>query len=151
MNYGKKLKELREYNNLSQYDIAKLLNITRSSYNYFEHQYGIIPLNRLNELANIFDTSIDYILDLTKVKKYNNSKKEINITISSERLKSFRKEQNLTQAKLANILNSVHSVVGTFERGENLIATPFLYTICKKFNISADYLLGKIDHPKYLK
>ena len=33
---------------------------------------------------------------------------------------------------------------------EFLIATPFLYTICKKYNISADYLLGKIDNPKYL-
>ena len=36
------------------------------------------------------------------------------------------------------------------EKGKYLISIPFLYTICKKYNISADYLLGKIDNPKYL-
>lgn len=28
------------------------------------------------------------------------------------------------------------------------IATPFLYTICKEYNVSADYLLGKINKPQ---
>ena len=77
MNYKERLKELREYHNLSQYDMAKLLNIKRSSYNQFEQQYDIIPIKRLNEVANIFDCSIDYILRLTNKKKYMNSKKEI--------------------------------------------------------------------------
>ena len=49
-----------------------------------------------------------------------------------------------------NILNTVHPVISNYESGKFLIATPFLYTICKKYNISADYLLGKIDNPKYL-
>ena len=78
MNYKERLKELREYNNMSQYDIAKLLNIKRSSYNQFEQQYDIIPIKRLNEVSNIFDCSIDYILGLTNKKKYINSNKEIN-------------------------------------------------------------------------
>ena len=30
MNYKERLKELREYHNLSQYDMAKLLNIKRN-------------------------------------------------------------------------------------------------------------------------
>ena len=93
MNYKERLKELREYHNLSQYDMAKLLNIKRSSYNQFEQQYDIIPIKRLNEVANIFDCSIDYILGLTNKKKYTNSKKEINEELSQERLKTFRKER----------------------------------------------------------
>ena len=68
-----------------------------------------------------------------------------------ERLKEFRKNNKLTQSKLAVILNTTQSVIADYERGRYLIATPFLYTICKKYNISADYLLGKIDNPKYLK
>ncbi|MCM1052615.1 MAG: helix-turn-helix domain-containing protein [Ruminococcus sp.] len=151
MDYGKRLKELREYHNLSQYDVADLLNIKRSSYNQFEQQYDIIPIKRLNDLANIFNCSIDYILNLNNDKSYPNSKKEIDSTKSGIILKDFRKEVNLTQVKLASILNTVHSVITNYENGKNFIATPFLYDICKKYNISADYLLGKIDNPKYLK
>ena len=149
MKYGEKFKELREYNNLSQYDIAKLLDISRSSYNQFEQQYDIIPIKRLNEIANIFNVSIDYILGLTNILSYSNSSTEIDVTLSSQRLKEFRKANKLTQEKLANILNTVHSVITKCENGSQLIATPFLYTICKKYNISADYLLGKTNEPKY--
>ncbi len=69
----------------------------------------------------------------------------------SKRLKEFRKENKLTQVKLAEILNIANGTIAEYERGTNIIATPFLYTICKNYNISADYLLGKIDEPKYLK
>ena len=150
MNYKERLKELREYNNMSQYDIAKLLNIKRSSYNQFEQQYDIIPIKRLNEVSNIFDCSIDYILGLTNKKKYINSNKEINEELSQERLKTFRKERKITQVKLASILNTSQSAIVGFERGRNIIATPFLYELCKKYHISADYLLGKIDEPQEL-
>lgn len=67
------------------------------------------------------------------------------------RLKEFRKENKLTQESLAQLLNVVKGTVGNYESGRALIATPFLYEICKKYKISADYLLGKIDEPKYLK
>ena len=150
MNYGKRLKELREYNDMSQSDVAKLMNIKRSSYNQFEQQYDIIPVRRLNEVANIFDCSLDYILGLTNKKKYDNTKKEINEEISRERLKQFRKDRKITQVKLASVLNTSQSAIVGFESGRNLIATSFLYMICTKYHISADYLLGKIDEPQEL-
>ena len=62
----------------------------------------------------------------------------------------FRKENKVTQVKLATILNTVQPVIANYEKGKFLIATPFLYTICKKYNISADYLLGKINEPQEL-
>ena len=63
----------------------------------------------------------------------------------------IRNKNKLTQSKLAEILNTNQSVIANYERGRTPVATPFLYTICKKYNISADYLLGKTDSPKYLK
>lgn len=150
MNYGTIIKKLREEQNKTQQEIASILGIARQTYNHYEIQDSIIPLKHLNNLANYYNVSIDYIFELTKQRKYSNFKKEININLSKERLKSFRKEQKLTQVKLANILNTFHTVIVDYEHGKNLIATPFLYTICKKYNISADYLLGKINDPKYL-
>ena len=149
MNYGTIIKKLREEQNKTQQEIASILGIARQTYNHYEIQDSIIPLKHLNNLANYYNVSIDYIFELTKQRKYSNFKKEININLSKERLKAFRKEQKLTQVKLANILNTFHTVIVDYEHGKNLIATPFLYTICKKYNISADYLLGKINDPKY--
>ena len=150
MNYGTIIKKLREEQNKTQQEIASILGIARQTYNHYEIQDSIIPLKHLNNLANYYNVSIDYIFELTKQRKYLNFKKEINIDLSKERLKAFRKEQKLTQVKLANILNTFHTVIVDYEHGKNLIATPFLYTICKKYNISADYLLGKTNDPKYL-
>ncbi len=143
MNYGIQLKTLREEQNLTQEETAKLINIKRSLYNQYEQQYDIIPIYRLNDLANVFDVSIDYLLQITSNRKYLNNKKDISLEDTKTRLKEFRKEYNLTQQKLASILNTNQSVIANYERGRNIIATPFLYTICKKYNISADYLLGK--------
>ena len=150
MNYGTIIKKLREEQNKTQQEVASILGIARQTYNHYEIQDSIIPLKHLNNLANYYNVSIDYIFELTKQRKYSNFKKEININLSKERLKAFRKEQKLTQVKLANILNTFHTVIVDYEHGKNLIATPFLYTICKKYKISADYLLGKINDPKYL-
>ena len=88
---------------------------------------------------------------LEKMEENKNSINEIDPIKVGQRLKEFHKENKITQVKLANMLNTVQPVIANYEKGKYLISIPFLYTICKKYNISADYLLGKIDNPKYLK
>ncbi len=145
MNLQTKLQNLRDEFEITQNDIANILKVSRSSYNNYEHQYDIIPLKRLNMLCNYYNVSIDYIFSFNESKQYKNSKSEIDYKTVSIRLKEFRKEHNLTQVKLANILNIGNGTIAEYERGNFLISTASLYTICKKYNISADYLLGKID------
>ena len=147
--YSEKLKVLREKNNLIQNDLSKMLLIGRTAYTQYEAEYIIIPLKHLNTLCSYFNVSLDYIFSFTDIKQYENNNKEIDKKLSGERLKEFRKDNKFTQKKMAKILNTVHQVISKYEKGINLIATPFLYTICKKYGVSADYLLGKIDNPKY--
>ena len=114
----------------------------------WETNNELIPIKRLIEFCELYHVSLDYTLGLT------NQNNKINTNFNSEkyklRLREFRKEFKLTQEKLANILNTNKSVLCGYEKGRYIIATPFLYTICSKYNISADYLLGRTDHPKYL-
>ena len=91
----------------------------------------------------MFQSIIYLILQLKKNYEVNNN--VIDKAKIGERLKNIRKENKLTQVKLATELNTSQSVIAEYEKGKNLIATPFLYTICKKYHVSADYLLGKID------
>lgn len=148
MHYKLKLKELRLEQNLSQKEIANIIGIAQQTYNHYEIEENIIPLKHLNSLANYFDVSIDYILGLSDIRKYKNYTKDIDSIKSGNILREFRKSKKLTQVKLANVLNTFHTVIVDYEHGKNLIATPFLYTICKKYGVSADYLLGKTKEPQ---
>ncbi|MCM1053113.1 MAG: helix-turn-helix domain-containing protein [Ruminococcus sp.] len=151
MLYCEKLRELREKRNLKLIDISKILDIDDSVYGRYEREYQIMPVKHLNVLCNCFGVSFDYIFGFTNIKQYDNSLKDINLVMSGERLKEFRRDNKLTQNNLAKILNSGRTTITSYEKGIYIIATPFLYTICSKYKISADYLLGKIDDPKYLK
>ncbi len=43
MNFGIKLKELREEQNLTQENLANIININRVQYNQYENDYNTIP------------------------------------------------------------------------------------------------------------
>ena len=148
MLYGKNLKSLREENDMKQADLARLINTHEYVYGQYEREYTLIPIKHLNTLCNYFKVSIDYIFDFTETKNYYDYNTEINLEKSGLRLKELRKNHNLTQEKLSSLLNIDRSTLAKYEKGIHIIATPFLYTICKKYNISADYLLGKIDNEK---
>lgn len=150
MDYSNLLKDLRTKNNYTQEEVAIKLGISRSTYKDYELQTSVIPIKHLISLSTLYCVAIDYILGLTTVKSYNTYIKSADKIKSGLRLKEFRKENNLTQKKLANMLNTTFSNIAFYENGRNFIATIFLFNICKKYKISADYLLGIIDAPKYL-
>ena len=147
--YLKRLKEIRNKNNLSQEEVAKILEIDRSTYTSFEMGRDTIPLRRLNMFINYFKTSFDYIFELSDIYNYNNSEVELKNEIIAERLKSIRKECCYTQENVADSLNTNHSVWCRYEKGQYLITTSFLYAFCKMTNASSDYLLGRVDMPKF--
>ncbi len=143
----KRLKELRIENNLTQESIAKILQIDRATYTSFEIGRDTIPLERLNIFVNHFNTTFDYLFEFNDNKKqYENYNNNLDIKVISKKLKETRKTNKYTQESIAKILNTNHSVWCRYEQGKFLINTSFLYSYAKKLNISADYLLGKIDY-----
>ncbi len=65
--YIKRLKDLREDNDLSQESISKILKITRPQYSLYETGKRDIPVDLLSVLAKYYNTSIDYIVGDTDV------------------------------------------------------------------------------------
>lgn len=65
----KRLRDLREDNDYTQADIAKILNITRPQYNLYELGDRKIPIDKLQALADFYNVSIDYIMERTNYKK----------------------------------------------------------------------------------
>lgn len=64
-----RLKEIREDRDLLQKDIAKILNISQVVYSRYETGIRLIPIDKLDKLATFYNTSIDYLLCRTDIKK----------------------------------------------------------------------------------
>lgn len=62
-----RLRDLREDHDLTQTAIASYLNIKQNTYSQYENGVRQIPYDLLIKLALYYDTSIDYILELTNV------------------------------------------------------------------------------------
>ena len=60
-----RLKEIREDKDLLQSDIAKLLKTTQCQYSLYENGIRSIPIEKLNILADYYETSTDYLLRRT--------------------------------------------------------------------------------------
>lgn len=66
-----RLRGLREDRDLTQTDMAEFLKVHQSTYSDYERGNLNIPLDALKKLALFFDTSVDYILELTdEIKPY---------------------------------------------------------------------------------
>ena len=147
----KRLKLLREEKELKQYDLANLLNIDNTTYSGWETGKDTITLRNLNKLCNYYDVSIDYLLNLTDIRNYKIINKEIELKVVGKNLRTMRKELNLLQKDIFNLLNTTSSTYSAYETGKVLMQTTFIYMIAKEYGYSIDWLLGKTTNKKYEK
>ena len=61
----KRIRALREDKDVTQTQIAQILNCSQRIYSNYERGEVDIPTNILIKLARYHDTSVDYLLDLT--------------------------------------------------------------------------------------
>lgn len=139
------IKEERIKNGVSQVELSTAVDIKTSNLSAYENKRENIPIVKLNEICNYLKLSFDYVLKLTDKNDYKPVRKEFDLKIIGERLKSLRKKYNLYQETLAMEIGTSKSLICEYEKGKKLISLPYAYAICKKYNVSMDYLYGKID------
>ena len=62
-----RLRDLREDHDLTQATLADYLHLKQNTYSQYENGQRQIPLETLVRLALLYQTSVDYILELTDV------------------------------------------------------------------------------------
>lgn len=73
-----RIRALREDNDLTQKEIASILNMSQTGYSKYETGENDIPTKILIDLAKYYNTSIDYLLGVTDIKEpYLRSKKKL--------------------------------------------------------------------------
>ncbi len=63
------------------------------------------------------------------------------------RLRTIRKQKNLTQEQTAKLLNVSRTIYNRYETGVIDVSTDALARLSRLFGVSADYLLGLADSP----
>lgn len=71
--------------------------------------------------------------------------------IYAQRIRDTREDRDLKQKDIAEILGTSQKVYTRYETGINKLPITHLITLCKYYNISADYFLGFIDEQRPLK
>lgn len=65
----KNIKAIREDNDITQTQMAKLLNVSQNTYSQYETGKIEWTASSLIKIADYFGVSVDYLLDRTDIKK----------------------------------------------------------------------------------
>ena len=139
-----RLKDIREDNDINQEQMAKILNVKRSTYSLWELGINIIPLKNLCDFADYFDFSIDYILELTNDRKNTNLIKGLDLIKLGNNIKHLRNKKELSQENIADMIGVSQACITRYEKGLICISTSNLYKLSKKFKFSLAELCGKV-------
>ena len=66
--YQLRIRDLREDRDLSQKELATLLDVHQTTYSDYELGNLNVPVSALHKLADFYNVSIDYLLGRTAVK-----------------------------------------------------------------------------------
>ena len=61
-----------------------------------------------------------------------------------EKLRGLREDNDLTQQQVADALGTSQTMYARYERGANEMPIHHLVTLCKFYNVSADYFLNTV-------
>ena len=91
LKYVETIKNLRNDKDIKQYEIAKEIGVSSKTYSMYENEYRNIPIKNLDKILIKFNISLDYILELSKEKNYENLKR-INFKTYAKRIKEIKRQ-----------------------------------------------------------
>ena len=65
-----------------------------------------------------------------------------------ERMRAVREDRDMTQAEVGKLLNKSQQGYNHIESGRAELKIDDLMTLCRYYDLSADYLIGLTDEPK---
>ena len=144
------IKDCREDLEMTQEELGFVFGVSRKTISGWENSNNPIPFTKLIKLCNLYGYSMDYVIGFLRRNINYNKKIKTNKEFIGKRLKEIRKDLNLSQFEFANKCGISQTTYSHYETGLNLINTMNAYAICKTYNISMDYIVGRTNK-KYIK
>ena len=152
MSIGERIKKLRESNNISLEEFAKLLKIDLNAANKLEDSTSLPPYNLLSSMTDILNCSLDYLIngkEANSTIENMDSKKRIQYLLDYDDAEGFKK-YNYVEAKYIFSVKSI-SDLRYNERTEALSIRERIYKEKKIniFNLCLDAFIDKQWISKY--
>ncbi|MCC9760489.1 helix-turn-helix transcriptional regulator, partial [Streptococcus agalactiae] len=107
MTFAKRLRELRQLNNITQIEMANKLGLNRVTYTNYEREKSEPSISTLKEIATIFNVSIDYLIDFEDDTKGKNNRKKLLLSLEAELKKINRSFELEIKSLLIDLLNLI--------------------------------------------
>ena len=143
--------ELRLDSEKKQGEIANILSVKRNTYSKWENLINDMPLEKCNELANYYKTTLDYVLGLSDIRDYIDTPLFINWNLVSKRLTELRHSKNLTETELSSKIGFAQTTYSFYEIGKRRPTTMKLLSIAQFYNVSVDYIVGRTNNKEITK
>ena len=131
LNMKNRIRELREFRNVSQEELATALDTTQQSISLYESGDREPKLKVWQKLANFFDISVPYIQGFDENK--------------SNRLKKLRDKKRVSQGDLAKTIGLTHQAISQYENGKRNPNEKVWQQLADYFDVSVPYIKGEID------
>jgi len=101
--FGNRLKTMRKQKRWTQKELSAMLDIGLSQFNKYESGMHIPPIEKLIQLSELFDTTVDYLVkgtDTDMIKLYNN-----------KLLKRFREIERFNEDEQNTVLQLLDAMI----------------------------------------
>ena len=139
------LKFCREELEMTQTELGYIFGVSKGTVANWENGYSVIPLRHLIKFSNYSDFSLDYICGFTRSNKKLPKIEKLNKDKIGNVLKELRTSLDLTQHRFSEKCHIPQSTYSHYEIGYKMITTLNLYSICKTYNVSMDYIVGRTN------
>lgn len=148
--FSLKLKALRQKNNLTQEQLANELNThyhlneSKATISQFEHNKRIPDLDRLINIADYFQVSLDYLC-------CNKSNDNVRCTNPGTRIKRLIKKNGLSQKEFVDKFNEKYgysdseATVSQYVNNKRTPEIDKMVKIANFFNVTLDYIMCRTD------
>ena len=139
--FGKRIKELRNKNNLTQLDLSNILGISQATMAQYEAGARRIPLGLIQALSDYFNLSFDELIGYRTKKSQNDYINNDNKILGSN-IKNLRNNKKISLEELSTELDISIDNLGNYENGSKNIPITELLKFANFFEVSVDQLVG---------
>lgn len=137
------LRYCREELEMTQDELGIILGASKQTISNWETGYTFMPLTKLVRFCNLYNYSLDFVCGFERKNTRYRNKIKLDKILIGNNLKKLRNDLGITQQQLADKCNFYQSTYNHYETGYSLIKIMVAYSICKTYNISMDWLLGR--------
>ena len=135
---GRRIKELRTENGLTQQELAKILNVSSMSISFYENEQRKPDSEFIIACSRFFDVSTDYLLGKTYKRRI---PREERFGAFSKRLKHVRELKGISQRQAAEDLNISPQNLSHYENGRDA-GYGLLVRMARYYDVTVEYLIG---------